>query len=371
MDTFISQKKLNELNNLVHTDNQKLTQSRKEQLEWLYNSSKLKIDLDDLEISPLLVINRLCILYFITTKKSSQELYQSFFDLCDQSKSTDSILDDSDSETEESDNTNDVNIMDNLIGLEFWVDFNNNDKSLKKIENILNMKAVVNDVILETSDKLAAASHLGFPLPSSLTGRPRIQDTCCKFEGCKFNHKLKDELGTFTKKSAKQKKNEMMLSLVDHLKTHNCYVAGLHAAHEVAVSKFNLTTQKILDENITVCPSTICNDPTFKTPAKLILHLTALGIPSFWNSDIGSDATLRYNDYILTLDIKSVIFKIPQNFKCVSCRCTNTGNIVAINYPCFHLNVCFNCLRKNKANFNRCGECSKNIVAIYPLSSCK
>jgi hypothetical protein len=339
MDTLISLEKLHTLSNHVHIDNQTLTESLEDQLTWLYDSTKFKINLDNLEIPLNLVINRLCILYFVLTKKSAQELYQSYFDL----------------------DKNETDTIEKLVSLEFLV----NSKPLSKLQEL---RTIAHE-LCKTYPKLP--SHIGLPLPDTLTGRPRINDRLCKFEGCTFNHvssNINTDTDTSSKKLIKIHNKAQMVDLVDHLKEHKCYIAGMHSAHEIAISKLKLTPSKIIDENITVCPSTICDHPSFKTSTHLILHLTALGIPPFWHSDIGSISTQQYNDYLITSETTSILINIPQKFKCPSCRCTNTNVILAVNYPCFHLNACLKCLKKNRSTFNRCSVCSQNIMQIYPLS---
>jgi hypothetical protein len=346
MDNLITLHKLQDLVNLVHTNNQILTQDSNEQLEWLFNSANLKINLDNLEIPVYLVVNRVCILYFVNIKKTSHELHISYFNQ----------------------NTDNSIIIDGLVKLEKWVNSN-------KTQNTQTFQAFIPEICSLFTKKNAVSTHFGVPFPDSLTGRPKISDKICKFECCTFNqgcsekpiNKLHEKQIIFKKKIDERNARQ---ALVDHLKNHTCYVAGMHTAHEEVISKLNLTSKKIIAEGMTSCPSPICNHSVFKTPDKLILHLTALGIPPFWNSSIGIKATLDYHNYLRTFHLNKTIFNLPENFKCPSCCDINMNFIVTLNYPCFHLNICFNCIKKSDSLSNRCNMCNENIHSIYPLSSC-
>jgi len=349
MEKIISKEKFQELLNLVQSSELPEAEDHQDQINWLYDSTKTRITLDNLQLPSFLVISRACILYFANHKGTLQKLYQNYFDLAQENPKIKTDLED----------------------IQRWVEL---PKISKSWANKLFLRKD-NDI----SDMLKSErfdNHFGLPLPDPVTGRPKITDEKCKFNKCAYHS---DEPNKETAKKtngwsswAKPPTSDALKAaakigsekLVDHLKTNNCYVKGMHSAHEEVISAQRLTINKVNQEKMTVCPSPICNFPNFDSPEELTLHFMAFGIPPFWNSEMGERATLKYHDLLISKKITNYLFQPSKKNHCHSCG--QQEPMLTISYPCMHQGICFYCLKK-KNYPSVCPVCREHIFQYYPL----
>ena len=302
MEKIISKEKLQELINLTHTNNQRLTNNKVSQLKWLVMSDELMIDLENLEIPSFLVITRASILYFSQQKGSEKELLETYFDLKIE---------------------NSENLLNQLQKLKEWTDhFSSSHYKNPKQKKVLDSQF---QNFLDFSKLKLQATHEGLPLPDAENGRPHVTSGRCQFNNCDFKPELptktyvswgKTEVRPIEPTNCKEKreiKKNQSEKLIEHLKKHYCYIRGMHSAHEEIISEQKLTIDKVQESGMTQCPSTICNQAQFKTPEELILHLTALGIPPFWNLEMGERATLKYHQFLDGKKFNDFIFKPLAN----------------------------------------------------------
>ena len=72
--------------------------------------------------------------------------------------------------------------------------------------------------------------------------------------------------------------------MVTHLIQCNSYTRGYHSSHEHGVKYNKLTEEKVITDNITKCPSWMCDIKSFASSQELIKHLQLLGIEPFWKN---------------------------------------------------------------------------------------
>jgi hypothetical protein len=184
--------------------------------------------------------------------------------------------------------------------------------------------------------------HSYYPNVDPVKGRARLTDNICYYSKCskKFN-------------SANELKKHLEVC-------KNGFIRNLHKSHEV----LNLTIEDIINENMTQCPSFICDQSnrTF-TPDELIEHFRSLGIKPFWYQGCKMPEhthTEIYDEMILDIPFNG----IEKQTKCLRCK-KNNANI--INLPCCHVILCDKCYefekneKSSKYNNLQCATC-RNII---------
>jgi hypothetical protein len=179
--------------------------------------------------------------------------------------------------------------------------------------------------------------HTGLPLPDPERGRPHLGWCICKHKGC-------------------NKPFASGVELVNHLIKCGVYTQGFHQFHELIVKNRLLTPDKIIEENMTVCPSYACNAKHFDTPQGLIKHFRELGIPPFWKQgDVieGDDMAL-----ISLISPKT----IHTNDECVICV---SEKPMFLTNNCRHHPYCIKCIQYVKDK--RCPYCKTNVDFYIPF----
>ena len=182
--------------------------------------------------------------------------------------------------------------------------------------------------------------HSGCPLPDREEGRPYLKWNYCAYSGC----------NSIFKSTSK---------LVEHLELMDCYKRNYHTIHEQIIKSLELTEDKILEENITKCPSTMCVE-VINTPYDLITHFKKLGLEPFWKK--GEELNMIEVKYNYTLPNK--IYE-TENI-CYICY-ENEPNILYCE--CGHQVICSVChlkFNKKNRNFKTCVICRKRNNIILP-----
>ncbi len=205
-------------------------------------------------------------------------------------------------------------------------------EAYKKVNQIIGMKLIKLNAQEQTK-------HKGQPLPDPDLGRPKLNWKYCQYTGCKQ---------CFSSTSA----------LVNHLIQSNVYTRGFHSSHEDAIKLNNLTPEKILTNNITKCPSYICENKTFKTPQDLIEHIKLLGIEPFWEK--GMELTCSESRK------KLPDFKSNRIYMLESCViCLENPVEIFIN-KCGHHVYCIDCLDKSSKII--CPMCRGKVDMFLPYA---
>lgn len=206
----------------------------------------------------------------------------------------------------------------------------NHDEAYKKINKIIGTGIIKlnNDVI-----------HSGQPIPDPEKGRPQLNWNYCQYNGCKKS---------FSSCSA----------LVSHLIQCNAYTRGYHSSHEEGVKYNNLTEEKVINANITKCPSWMCEIKNFSSSQELIQHLQLLGIEPFWKK--GMNFCIESSKRNI-LEVKPD--KIYINESCVLCL-DNHAEII-IN-RCGHQIYCIDCI--DKSNKLNCPICRGKVDMFLPYA---
>lgn len=199
-------------------------------------------------------------------------------------------------------------------------------------------------------------SHIGYPLPDPIHGRPTFGWGKCAYDGCNYGYRINKNFQGFLSG----------LELADHLRENNSLTYGLHLFHENIVSTYKLTPEKFLKSSGTLrCPSLVCNKADYNfSPEELIQHFRVLGIYPFWK--VGDKITpeeagaikLEYNRFN-----KAALGNIFDENCCAVCL-ENESNIIFI--PCFHQIVCWDCASMLKGD-QQCPLCRKQIDMQLPF----
>lgn len=194
--------------------------------------------------------------------------------------------------------------------------------------------------------------HSKYPLINPSRGRPHLEWLVCYHENC-------------------MKFCSSTSHLTHHLKEHGCFTHHFHRKHELAIEKFGLTPEKILLNNITCCPSPICDTEIFNSPEELIKHLTLLGIEPFWQK--GIDVRNLYNDETTQNLEQKQTNKYKQYkqytlvkpvFRSEECVCCVASKPQIVFFPCKHSNLCIKCYKLLDKKV--CPECRKDITKYLP-----
>ncbi|QKF94526.1 zinc finger RING-type protein [Fadolivirus algeromassiliense] len=215
-------------------------------------------------------------------------------------------------------------------------------KVIEIIDTILEQQLnSINDIKLNTLIMMAnkyngQISHDGYPIPDKYKGRPHLEWCECYYDGC---HKI---FPTEEK-------------LKEHLTKLGKHTWGFHYHHEQAIANCHLTPQKIINNNITTCPSVVCDKATYPfTPEELCNHFKLLGLHPFWKP---GDIIIQQKRFIDDDSFK----KIYMSEECIICNSDNIKPSVMF-LPCNHCVVCIDCY----GEFNKCPICRKDITAILP-----
>lgn len=206
----------------------------------------------------------------------------------------------------------------------------NHDEIYKKVNKIIGTGIIkLNNDIL----------HTGQPLPDPILGRPQLNWQFCQYDGCK-------------------KSFSNCSGLVSHLIQCNAYTQGYHSSHEHGVKYNNLSEEKVINNNITKCPSWMCEIKNFSSPQELIQHLQILGIEPFWKKGM-TFCIESSKRKVLEIDP----YKKYINESCVLCL-DNPGEII-IN-KCGHQVYCIDCVCK--ANKINCPICRGKVDMFLPYA---
>jgi len=181
------------------------------------------------------------------------------------------------------------------------------------------------------------ASHKGYPLPDPQYGRPQLDLLRCTHYGCNqtFNH---------------------VNDLVRHLQSYGQYINGFHKQHEIAVCRYGLTPQSVIENGTRYCPSIICDKRGEFTPEELCNHLKSLGIQPFW----------QHGMIITNPNIQNTINlnRVYVSTECIICFDDHVRPSVLL-YPCCHVNMCVNCYQNNQ--MSKCPICRVQIQYCLPF----
>jgi hypothetical protein len=179
--------------------------------------------------------------------------------------------------------------------------------------------------------------HTGLPLPDPEKGRPHLGWCVCKHKGC-------------------NKRFPSGIELVNHLIKCGVYTHGFHEFHELIVKNTLLTPDKIIEKNITVCPSYACNSKRFDTPQDLNNHFRELGISPFWKK---GDVIKGDDTALISLTSPK---KIHTNDECVICILEKP---MFLTNNCRHHPYCIKCIQHVKDK--RCPYCKTNVNFYIPF----
>lgn len=192
--------------------------------------------------------------------------------------------------------------------------------------------------------------HGKYPLVDPDNGRVHLEWLVCYHENC-------------------MKLCSSISQLTHHLKEHGCLTHHFHRKHELAIEKISLTPEKILLNNITCCPSPICDIGNFNSSEELIKHLTLLGIKPFWQK--GIDVRDLYNNKITENLEQTNKYKqytqytlVKPIFRNEECVCCVESKPQIVFFPCKHSNLCIKCYKLLDKKI--CPECRKDITKYLP-----
>lgn len=224
----------------------------------------------------------------------------------------------------------------------------NHEHVYKKINQLFGT-GLIKFIKSSPSDDPKLFLHKGIPLPDKNRGRPKLDWCVCQHEGCaeKFNSPS---------------------GLVNHLMKFGVYTKGYHSSHEHGVSYNNFTPTKVINQNITKCPSWMCKDKCFSTPQELIEHLEILGIKPFWK--IGMDFSSK-NLNNTKSNIKSSLYSfsykhIQKIFTLETCPICLENPVEIIINKCGHQVYCAECLTKSSKS--NCPICRGKVDAFIPYA---
>jgi len=225
-----------------------------------------------------------------------------------------------------------IDLIESKITNSDLISFKEFDRSIcwRLIENI------IGDVVpVINSDEIL---HYGQPLPDSDLGRPHLMWCKCQHADC----------GKMFKKAS---------DLVAHLVKNNVYTQGYHLEHENAVKRLDLTTEKVIEEKMFRCPSTMCNFIS-ENPQQLIDHFQQLGIEPFWKVGMKIEPQ---TSLICGMDL---IHKAPKIFASNNCViCMDEVAQILIN-NCGHHVYCLGCFKI--CDKNRCPICRNKVDKFWP-----
>ncbi len=193
-------------------------------------------------------------------------------------------------------------------------------------------------------------AHIGQPLVDPINGRPHLTWKKCYYQNC-------------------GKEFKSALELVNHLIMCNTYTQGYHYYHELAIYEMQMTPEKVISENMLVCPSYACNHAKFDTPQHLIDHLVKLGLEPFWSSDMMVTDSNDSNTGIDRRNLLDLMPKLYNNEQCIICL---DDKPMVITGNCRHHVYCLRCFdevcKKTNLTNQICPICKIKIDIYYPFS---
>lgn len=184
--------------------------------------------------------------------------------------------------------------------------------------------------------KSSPNDHSGYPLPDPIKGRPHLQWCECYYEGCHTRYS-----------SAEQLKNHLLQ--LGNLK------AGFHQWHENAIQDLWLTPEKVMQSNMTKCPSYVCDKSHHLfTPAELCEHFRELGLPPFWHPGDPIKSKSASKSLVGNLS------KVYMGEECIICSEKRPS---ALLLPCNHCVICIGCYKP----MNKCPMCRQTISGALPI----
>jgi hypothetical protein len=220
------------------------------------------------------------------------------------------------------------NIISAYPELEEWYpSFKNNKDILKTKEMTPYVRTYIRSALTAKNydtDKVKKHYHVGYPIPDSKLGRPKMEFKTCYYKGCRceFAH------GSGLKEHLEEKLPNF----------HNYF----HVSHE----SHNLTPEKVLASGMTQCPSHLCDQKSrIFTPEELCDHFKSLGIAPFWYPD----CILPEHTHLNMLQDKSkmILPFLNEVNECVVC-CDNKACVMFL--PCLHNLICLDCFEKSSAS---------------------
>lgn len=192
----------------------------------------------------------------------------------------------------------------------------------------------LNKIIVIAKQYNSQITHDGYPTPDKVNGRPCLQWCECYYDGC---HKLYDDPAGLRK----------------HLETLGKHTWGFHCQHEKAIHNLQLTPEKVINNNMTKCPSITCDKSNYNfTPEELCHHFKLLGLKPFWKQ---GDLVLQPKRFITDDSFQ----KIYTSEECIICNNEDIRPSILF-LPCNHCVTCINCYKE----FNKCPVCRQNITTI-------
>lgn len=210
------------------------------------------------------------------------------------------------------------------------------DECKKEKLNKIN-SAIVDEIIkLSKNIKHKDITHNKYPLPDPELGRPRLGWLKCYHQNC----------GKYFLSSEELEK---------HLVKTGNYTWGFHLYHENVVNEMNLTPEKIIKDNMTRCPSIICDKyDTIFTPQELCMHFKLLGIKPFWKQG----TVIKYSDEELYGDDDNLELSDKRIYAAKECLICMDALPMILFSPCYHNVVCMNCYNL----ITKCPICRKDII---------
>lgn len=243
------------------------------------------------------------------------------------------------------------------------LNFETLDKDTKEINKFMDIikthniefNAIEDDVAIKNKDIFTNeltkinktnidVKHKGIPEVDPVEGRPHLFWKICKHSGC--GAKFKNPLG-----------------LVNHLIKCNVYTQGYHYYHERAVEILKLTPESVLKNNLTKCPSYVCNSKEFSKAENLITHFTNLGISPFWQVGMICKNELKE-------DNRSLLYTVPKLFNVDTCIICLSNAPQIITGGCRHHVYCIDCYKEfNKTTHigHLCPMCKRKVDVYYPF----
>lgn len=206
-----------------------------------------------------------------------------------------------------------------------------NNTIITKICNLANSYKYI-----EPTNQDAKKIHENQPLPHPELGRPRLEYLTCLHEDCNRTFNSQD-------------------GLINHLSQCNAYTYGFHKWHEYSVYYTNLTPEKVMEKQITKCPSMTCRESKFNTPEELCKHLQYLGIEPFWQK--GMKLTYK-KDKVENIKIGTLYI----GDECIICGEDDLKPSVVFQ-PCNHAVLCVGCYQ----TMNKCPICRTAVVNAVPI----
>lgn len=180
-------------------------------------------------------------------------------------------------------------------------------------------------------------NHEGYPKPDPNKGRPFLDWCECYFDGCHKHYDTPEQLKT-------------------HLTQLGKHIWGFHFFHERAIGNMWLTPEKVLANNMTKCPSLVCDKSNhIFTPQELCQHFQVLGLAPFYQLGDIIHTSKKFTE-------DKSFNKVYMSQECIICTDDDVRPSVLF-LPCNHCVVCINCYKP----MNKCPICRRDIATSLPI----